>query len=614
MSAAGEEAARGAPGAQSFDSDLLEMAHLLAITTPAFVSMRRHPETHHWAADLVRFAEREDLRTLSALLEMVASNALAGDPETGSFAPLMQNMHTIGSGIDLQTLMRASEVAEQSAAETPYASFVLAWVILCVWILAASARREKLYGEEDPWPGMPHPGWAVIPAVAVSLAIRLQGLFGAEKLASHAYEVIQTSQRRHVEYGRIFDKAIVAYRRIGQTITTRYEMAIANLADDLREACREKHIRPWSTVGALLWSLGLVPECYAFRDSVEHPTRAQLRALVQRSIACVPTDPLIQYIWLELKDDGDFDLRSHNSLFTVINHRWDQWWLDDQYETFGLVAEPSRLYARALMKLLSGEIDERQAAEYLQAYDLISDGHLRLPRLGFAMQRLSMLRRLIGERFHYFPDELTEADHINHLKDQLERAGHKREEALRYPERPDALGRTTMAAFHFVERCLADESALDQPELQRCSLVFETMETLRTAALAYWLRVNPPLTLSAESSEAEKLKEEELNLLEGVRGAYYLVLRPSLPLSFAWSDMWQGDYLDLRAPEYRRQFYSPDRARDEMNEIEGKLAKVAERFHPLMPEYAERRKNQATTVQRVAGVLRYHRKQGPREA
>lgn len=122
---------------------------------------------------------------------------------------------------------------------------------------------------------------------------------------------------------------------------------------------------------------------------------------------------------------------------------------------------------------------------------------------------------------------------------------------------------------------------------------------------------NPPLTLITESPEAEKLIEEEVNLLEGLRGAYYLVLRPSLPLSFAWSDMWYGDYLDLSDPEYRRRFYSPERARDEMEEIEGKLGKLAERSHPLMPEYAERRMNQATTVQRIAALLGYHRRQRP---
>ena len=614
MSTPADGTTSGSEGAQRVDGDLLDIALLLVITTPAFSEMRRHPEMHHWAADLVRFSERDDLRPLSTLLEMVASNALVGDPQTGSFAPLLQGMHSIGSTIGLDTLMKASEAAEQSAADTPYASFVLAWVILCVWILAASARRERLYGEEDPWPGMPHPGWAVIPAVCLALAIRLQGLYGAEKLASHAYEVLQTSRRRHVNYGHIFDKAIAKYRRLGQSIATQYEMAIANLADDLREACRERQTRPWSTVGALFWSLGLVPESYVFRDAVEPPTRAQLRALVQRSISCLPTDPLIQYIWLELKDDSDFDLRSHKSLFAVINHGWDQWRLDDQYGLYGFAAEPSRLYARALMKLLSGEIDEKEATEFLQAYDWISDRHLPMPNQGFLMQRLNMLRRLIGKRFDYFRPEITEADHIDDLKDQLVGAGRRREEALRYPERPDALGRTSVEAFDFIERCLANEADLNRTERERCSLVFDTMETVRAAALAYWLRVNPPLTLIAKSVEAEKLQEEELNLLDGLRGAYYMILRPSLPLSFAWSDMWYGDYLDLRDPEYRRRFYSPDRARDEMKEIEGQLGKLAERSRPIMPEYADRRMNQATTVQRIAAALGRHRRQGPTEA
>ena len=41
-----------------------------------------------------------------------------------------------------------------------------------------------------------------------------------------------------------------------------------------------------------------------------------------QSLACIPTDPYLQYVWLELKDRGPFNLRLHEALFTVINSRY----------------------------------------------------------------------------------------------------------------------------------------------------------------------------------------------------------------------------------------------------------------------------------------------------
>jgi len=39
---------------------------------------------------------------------------------------------------------------------------------------------------------------------------------------------------------------------------------------------------------------------------------------------CLPDDPLIQYIWLEIKNNSAINLRAHEALFTVINHRWNR--------------------------------------------------------------------------------------------------------------------------------------------------------------------------------------------------------------------------------------------------------------------------------------------------
>jgi hypothetical protein len=64
-----------------------------------------------------------------------------------------------------------------------------------------------------------------------------------------------------------------------------------------------------------------------------------------------------------------------------------------------------------------------------------------------------------------------------------------------------------------------------------------TLERSRTAALAYWLRVNPPLAPAGSSEKLEDVLQEERNLIEQLRGANFLALRPALPRHFQWSDM-----------------------------------------------------------------------------
>ena len=592
-------------GEPSVDWGLLKKAQMVADTNPGFVRMRRHPEFQSWAADLVRFGEREDLRPMAEVLKQVASNAMVGDPTTESFASLMKLFHDTGSNIDLRTLWTASKVAED-AADRPYASFVLAWVALCIWILCAAARGEQLYGEKEPWPGWPHPGWGYIPVACVATSVKLQGLYGSALLAKEAYEVLQASRRRHSEAVNVLEPAISRYRHLGQTIATRYDMAISNLVDELRDACRGPSGRTRYLLAALLWSLGLVPESNALRSLAEAPNRGLLRRLVQSSLQCLPSDPLIQYIWLELKDDRGANLRAHEALLTVINHRWNQWWMDDEFAAFGLGAEPSRLYARTLVSLLAGDLDQSRATEYLQAYDLIDTAHLRSPEKGFIPQRLQLLRHLIGERFDYYAPEVTHDKRVESLKKQMEGAGRRREQAVHHPDWPDALGRTTVAGFEVIERCLSDETPLTWSETDRCVLVLEMLERVRTGALAYWLWANPPLTLVAESSDLQKLLQEERELLDGLRGAYFVVLRPSLPLVFEWSDMSCGDFIDLQDPSARERFYSPEVAREEMERIERALANTAQRLQPHAPEYAEQRLLPNAGLERIVASLNRH--------
>ena len=76
--------------------------------------------------------------------------------------------------------------------------------------------------------------------------------------------------------------------------------------------------------------------------------------------------------------------------------------------------------------------------------------------------------------------------------------------------------------------------------------------------------MNPPLRPAEDGEQVADLLREERDLIERLRGAYFLALRPILPLHYIWSDMDVNDLLILQDdPARRRQFYSPDVARRE---------------------------------------------------
>jgi hypothetical protein len=578
---------------------LLYLAEVVAVTTPGFINMRRDQELHGWAADLVKFGERDDLRPLSNALGHIASN-VSGQY---TFVPLLRTLDEDSREIDLHTLVRASMVSEEVATASPHASLMLAWAALCIWILGAEKRGEGLYRQAVPWPEWP-PGWRYIPAACAAAAAKLHGLYGARLLVKEAYEVLQVNRRnsRYAAQHGDLDPDIAKYRGLAQNIGNRIELAIGNLADEIREGCLYGKTRTRSLIAALLWSFGLIPECEAFQSNPEPPSRRLLRRLIQRSIDLVPHDPLIQYIWLELKDDTGIDLRGHEALLAVFNHWWGQWRADEEFSLLGLSAAPSRLYARTLAGLLAGTLDQADAGEYLRAHYMA--GRIRPIVVG---HRMSMLQHLIGVRFNYYGRVFTDKEKVEYLRRQTEVVGHDQEEATHYPELPEVLGRTGHPSFEMIEQCLADDARLCWSENERCVLVLETLERMRTGTLMYWLRVNPPLLSVSDNEKLRDLLEEERTLLQQLRGAYFLALRPTLPINYSRPDIDGDTFLAfLDDPAKREQFYSPEIARKEMDQIEHALAGVAERLQTPAPEYAALRRMPNADHGRLVAALNRH--------
>jgi hypothetical protein len=579
--------------------DLDGVAYQVLVTNPGYVRMRRHPEFRRWAADLIRLGEAGDLRPLGDVLRLVAGDALE------SFEPIRDLLQRRARDMDAEVFVRASEVSEQAAGETPHAAFILAWLSLLGWMLGTGERLYDMdYGGG---PGTPHPGWLSVPYACASAALKLSGFHGTLPLVERAQEVLQVASRRAHRsgpYQRSIDAATARYRQLGRRIAARYEMAVGDLADELGERCRPGPESLRAEVGAIMWSLGLVPECHAVLAGSTAPTRRLMRRLVRESLRCLPDDPLVQYVWLELKDRPGFDLRAHEALFTVINHLWGQWLVDGSYPTFGLDAPPSRVYAQTLIRLLAGSITEPQAQHYLAVYDRLMEWSV--PVSWLVPHRLHMLRHRLGERFDYYLPEVTAGGLIGPVEDLVEAAGRRTEEFELHPERPAAAGRLSLAVFELVERCLSDGVEPAQSDPARRARTIDGIERFRAGALSYWLRVSPPLVPIGGHARSASLLRAEKDLIGHLRNAYFVALSPTLPLYYSWYDLEYGDFTALQAPGARERFWSPDAARGEIEGIEAEMAAIAERLRAASPGYAERRLQPAAHLGRLVESLSQH--------
>ena len=333
-----------------------------------------------------------------------------------------------------------------------------------------------------------------------------------------------------------------------------------------------------------------------------------MRRLVRSSIRVIPTDPLVQYVWLEMKTAPEVDLRAHEALFAVLNHRWDSWMADGHFDLFGLPCAPSQEYARTLEALLAVDLAEASAAEYVHHNDFSMDIPPGAPPAAYLHHRFAMMRHLVGERFDFFDPSVAPATRVEWLRQEMIIAARVRRRATTYPELPDAGTRTSIASFEFIERCLADDSPLDGSEHDRCALASEAVECFRTGALAFWLDVNPPLRPESADGLLQRLWSEESDALELLRGGYFLALRPTLPEHFKWSDIDMSDFLALQEDaDHRAAFYSPEGGRREMDEAERALAQIANRLPSEVADYASMRRRPTADVRSLTSVLARHR-------
>ncbi|MCW3474596.1 hypothetical protein [Limobrevibacterium gyesilva] len=559
------------------------IATQLLSTSSMVAAMRGHPEFQSWADALVALAADARLRPLQPLLGEVARDALA------TATPLNRLDSAEARKIPYPAYLAASDVAEEALKRAPGAAFALSLVAMLGW---ASALGDGLLDQEG---GMPHPGWVRIPHVCAHACLRIGALEAARKLVDVSYDTLMAAKYAH--WDERLQAAMVEYRALMGRIERRYDADISGLADDLRAACQPGAPDFRAETGAILWSLGMVPESRVFRPGAATvPSPRLFRRIVEQSLACIPHDPLVQYVWLAMKDRPPFNIRDHASLFGRINLRYGQMLLDELGEQV-----PSEVYANTLIAWFRGTLGRGQVDAYLTAHALINEMfpgmidwtvYLRWHGLAyFLAKQFGLLKAPHGSK-----EETAVWRRLTELATSI------RENGNLHPEWPQMHARANLGLFHFIETHFAAAGG-NAGHLHEAALVVEKM---RSSALAYWLKIVPPDLSDSNASGMKPLLEKEQELLGYLRGAYFLMLYPMLPMHYRRYGMQLEEMLQEGDDAARRRRMDPDAGRAQYKELSQELATLHGEMQRLDPDYARKRLEPWAATAALARALGRH--------
>jgi len=434
-------------------------------------------------------------------------------------------------------------------------------------------------------------------------SLKIGAIERAGNLVDIAYDTLMAAKYQDDPRLR---SALSNYRELAGKIQRQYQIAIANLADDLRESCRPKKDNFRAEVGAILWSLGMIPESRLFSQDANSafvPSRRLFKRIVEQSLACIPHDPLVQYVWLQLKDRPPFNIRDHKSLFGKINARYAQMMLDELGP-----ASPSELYARNLIGSFRGNLSKDQVAEFLSAYDLVKAGFPGLVDWSVYL-RIDGLAHILAKRFGFFASPMTEQEELDYWYWIGGLAASVRENANLHPEWPELHSRSTLGLFHCIEAELSRPMDSAGAPVEAWDKIVSAMEKIRAGALSYWLKVVPPLLSAAEQSNLASLLERESQLLSYLRGAYFLVLYPILPSHYRRYGVMLDDVSQIRGDEKAKKF-DPDVGREQYKELNDELKDLYLEMQQTSPRYARKRLEPKANLNDLVNALRSHAPQG----
>lgn len=539
--------------------------------------MKGAPEYRNWAPQLRSLAEAPELACVREPLLALADNSLT------NLDPLNEFIHSKIGDISQDDLWQASERIETAIPQQPLGALLASMVALMVWL---TRMDKQLYSQIN---GMPPPGWIQFPYVCAKAAFAAGAANEALQMVDLSMDVLNAAKYR---YGQRYDEAVARYRQLGVLVETRWRSAYEDLANDLRDSCRLEQPNFRAEVGALLWTLGMVPESGLFLPGAPNPGLPPLRLcrwIANVSNIGMARDPLTQYIWLEMKDREPFNIRDHPVFFGRANLRYTNHMLDEV-----MPEPPSQLFAKTAIAWFRGDLEEKLAGDYIEAYQLVEEEFPNSVDWPIYF-RMRMLALMVGNRFGWI-GELSPAKELGWMQDLVNQAASVNRNTFVHPAWPELYTRTSGPVFFALDK-LAAGSASDS-----AADCVATLERFRAASLKYWLTVAAPLPSEAEATAVAQLLEQEAELLTELKGAYFLVLSPILPMHYQRSArVWEpNDPSPPKAPE-------AGKGLDEYKRILDELTALYAQMQPLAPEYVQRRTAPAADVASLANALGMHR-------
>jgi hypothetical protein len=553
---------------------------------PGVSAMKGNPGYRNWAERVVALSNLEELAPIQRVLKELASGQLL------DLDPLWRFVDGDAFAIPFQCYANASRLAERETKTNACAAFVLALVALAGW---SACLRERLLGQEE---GLPHIGWTCIPYAYIDASLKLGDLEGAQALVTVSYNTLQAA--KYPEYEPIPD-ALRKYRALSIKVYQCLDAAVSNLADDLYQSLSTSPENFRAEFFALLWTLGLIPESQLVHTPSFLPSRSFVKRVVWACLDHIPYDPLTQYIWLEMKDKPPFNLRGHRPLFDKINLRYSQYIADVLWPI-----PPSQIYAQTLIAWFKGSLTLKEVGLYtsiiepVQMHESIRHDHDRADWSVFL--RIFSLACILSRQFDGFVRDVSLAEERDIWLSLWSQVVGIREKFHLNPGGPDLAGTLNCPLFQVIEGDLGVQAA-DDPWPATIGELIEALEEYRAAAMSYSLAVTPPIPGVDEAAALEEACVQEGEMLQWLRGAYFLVYYEYLPEHFRRYttdfDAWMGG-----ADPGKN--LNRNTGLKEYETVLNKLQELYKDLEPIAPVYAGQRLKSYVSIERIVNALNSH--------
>jgi hypothetical protein len=586
---------------------LERLTHELFATAPPLAKMKGHADYQGWATAVVRLAESADVAPFRPVLLDIAGDALV------TMQPWERFLEHDAGRVPFDATERAMTASGREA--NPPAALLLALLCVHSWMRAAG---PSLYDQDAA--GRPSRAWTVLPQGLAAAGLRVGAHLAARHIAEEAYDVLVAS--KHAYWAPI-QEAIVRCRHLARECSVGFERCVRDLADDLRSQCGTDAPGVRSEFAAMLWTLGLVPQSLVFHSMGACgvlPTRRVAKEIVRRSMACMRHDRLLQYVWLELKDNESFPLRTHEELFGIINNTFAD---DEAYTLLELLLgeAPGRVYARTLIAWFRGTLGAADRDRYIRLVASIAAQHWPEEHR-FTLLRMLYLGLFLGRRAGW-PEgfKADEAEDLGVMREWLVRAQAERRGLTRFPELPDPGTAMTLSLHEVLEQELRPQ--VDAAgEIERA---WDVLEGFRGSALEYWMCVTPPAFPDAEMESAgrrfaaevdrlswagrvDNLLFQEEERIAWLRGAYFAILYDSLPQHFR---RYAAEQRVFRKHQGTGLQLNPTTGRKEYQEIHRQLRALYDQLAEVVPQYTRARTQSHVTWADVVEAAERHRHGDP---